>query len=54
MVGALADAVEIALGDLASAAARAKALRQRIFLHFSQDTMVEGVLAAYRDAFADR
>jgi len=29
-------------------------LRERIFLHFSQKTMVEGVLAAYRDAFADR
>jgi glycosyltransferase involved in cell wall biosynthesis len=54
LVGALADAVEIALGDLAAAQARARTLRERIFLHFSQKTMVEGVLAAYRDAFADR
>jgi glycosyltransferase involved in cell wall biosynthesis len=54
MVGALADAVEIALQDPAAAEARAAALRERIFLHFSQKTMVEGVLAAYRDAFADR
>ena len=34
--------------------ARARALRERIFLHFSQKAMVEGVLAGYRDAFADR
>jgi glycosyltransferase involved in cell wall biosynthesis len=54
MVAALADAVEIALQDPAAAEARAGALRERIFLHFSQKTMVEGVLAAYRDAFADR
>ena len=31
----------------------AKALRERIFLHFSQKAMVEGVLAGYRDAFAN-
>ena len=29
-------------------------MRERIFLHFSQKTMVEGVLAGYRDAFAER
>jgi len=28
--------------------------RERIFLHFSQKAMVEGVLAGYRDAFARR
>ncbi len=33
--------------------ARAKSLRERIFLHFSQKAMVEGVLAGYRDAFAE-
>jgi glycosyltransferase involved in cell wall biosynthesis len=54
IVGATADAIEIALEDPAVAEARAKALRERIFLHFSQKAMVEGVLAGYRDAFADR
>jgi len=54
IVGAMADAIETALEDPATAAARAKALRERIFLHFSQKAMVEGVLAGYRDAFADR
>jgi glycosyltransferase involved in cell wall biosynthesis len=53
-VGAMAEAIEIALGDPAAALARATALRERIFLHFSQKAMVEGVLAGYRDAFADR
>jgi hypothetical protein len=28
-------------------------LRQRISAHFSQQAMVEGVLAGYRDAFAN-
>jgi glycosyltransferase involved in cell wall biosynthesis len=54
IVGAMADAIEIALQDPDAALARAKALRERIFLHFSQKAMVEGVLAGYRDAFADR
>jgi glycosyltransferase involved in cell wall biosynthesis len=53
-VGAMADAIEIALDDPAAAEARARSLRERIFLHFSQKAMVEGVMAAYRDAFADR
>jgi glycosyltransferase involved in cell wall biosynthesis len=53
-VGAMAAAIETALGDPAAALARAQSLRQRIFLHFSQKAMVEGVLAGYRDAFADR
>jgi glycosyltransferase involved in cell wall biosynthesis len=52
--GAMADAIEIALEDPEAAQARAKSLRERIFLHFSQKAMVEGVLAGYRDAFADR
>jgi glycosyltransferase involved in cell wall biosynthesis len=54
IVGAMADAIETALEDPAAALARAKSLRERIFLHFSQKAMVEGVLAAYRDALADR
>jgi glycosyltransferase involved in cell wall biosynthesis len=54
IVGAMADAIETALEDPAAALARAKSLRERIFLHFSQKAMVEGVLAGYRDAFADR
>jgi glycosyltransferase involved in cell wall biosynthesis len=54
IVAAMADAIEIALEDPEAARARAKSLRERIFLHFSQKAMVEGVLAAYRDAFADR
>ncbi len=29
-------------------------LRERIFMHFSQKAMVEGVFAGYRDAFANR
>jgi glycosyltransferase involved in cell wall biosynthesis len=53
-VGAMADAIEAALKDPAAALARAKSLRERIFLHFSQKAMVEGVLEGYRDAFADR
>jgi glycosyltransferase involved in cell wall biosynthesis len=51
IIGAMADAIEIALEDPDAALARARALRERIFLHFSQKAMVEGVLAGYRDAF---
>jgi glycosyltransferase involved in cell wall biosynthesis len=54
IVAAMADAIEITLEDPEAAQARAKSLRERIFLHFSQKAMVEGVLAGYRDAFADR
>jgi len=53
-VGAMADAIETALDDPAAASARAESLRERIFTHFSQKAMVEGVLAGYRDAFAQR
>jgi glycosyltransferase involved in cell wall biosynthesis len=52
--GAMADAIETALDDPAATAARAKALRERIFMHFSQKAMVEGVLASYGEAFARR
>jgi glycosyltransferase involved in cell wall biosynthesis len=51
--GAIADAIEIAMEDPEAANARAKALRERIFQHFSQKAMVEGVMAGYRDAFAN-
>jgi glycosyltransferase involved in cell wall biosynthesis len=54
IAAAMADAIEIALDDPAAALERAKSLRERIFLHFSQKAMVEGVLAGYRDAFANR
>jgi glycosyltransferase involved in cell wall biosynthesis len=54
IVGAMADAIETALDDPEAARARARSLRERIFLHFSQKAMVDGVLAGYRDAFADR
>jgi glycosyltransferase involved in cell wall biosynthesis len=53
-VGAMADAIARALDDPAAAKLRAKSLRDRIFQHFSQQAMVEGVLAGYRDAFAAR
>jgi glycosyltransferase involved in cell wall biosynthesis len=52
--GAIADAIEIAMEDPDAAQARARALRERIFQHFSQKAMVEGVMAGYRDAFANR
>jgi glycosyltransferase involved in cell wall biosynthesis len=51
---AMADAIESALDDPAAATERARVLRERIFQHFSQKSMVEGVLAGYRDAFASR
>ena len=54
IAGAMADAIEIALNDPSAAQARSKSLRERIFQHFSQKAMVEGVLAGYHDAFADR
>jgi glycosyltransferase involved in cell wall biosynthesis len=54
IVGAMADAIEMALDDPEAALARAKSLRERIFLHFSQKAMVEGIMAGYRDAFAKR
>jgi glycosyltransferase involved in cell wall biosynthesis len=53
-VGAMADAIKAAIDDPAAARERAGSLRERIFLHFSQKTMVDGVLAGYREAFANR
>ena len=54
IAAAMADAIESALEDSAAAQERARSLRERIFQHFSQKAMVEGVLAGYRDAFAHR
>jgi len=51
-VGAMADAIKTAIDNPDAGLARAKALRERIFMHFSQKAMVEGVLSGYRDAFA--
>ena len=53
-VGAMADAIKQALDDPAATLERAKSLRERISTHFSQQAMVEGVLAGYRDAFSRR
>ncbi|MGN6310582.1 MAG: glycosyltransferase family 4 protein [Xanthobacteraceae bacterium] len=49
---AIATAITAAMADRDATLARAKALRERIFLHFSQNSMVEGVIAGYREAFA--
>ncbi len=54
LASAMADAIEATIDDLDVAKARARSLRERIFLHFSQKAMVEGVLSGYRDAFANR
>jgi glycosyltransferase involved in cell wall biosynthesis len=54
VVGAIADAIEASLEDPAAAQARARTLRERVFQHFSQKAMVEGVMAGYRDAFTNR
>ena len=50
---ALANAITHALDAPDRARERAKELRERVFLHFSQRAMVDGVLAGYRDAFAE-
>src|SRR5260370_3547073 len=54
IVGALADAIETALEDPGTAQVRARSLRERVFLHFSQKAMVEGVLAGFPDPLAPR
>lgn len=53
-VGAMADAIESALSDIDASRERAKILRERIFMQFSQKAMVDGVLSGYRDAFNAR
>ncbi len=50
----MADAIAIAMSDPARMQIRAKLLRERVFMNFSQKAMVDGVLAAYRTAFANR
>jgi glycosyltransferase involved in cell wall biosynthesis len=52
-VGAIADAIESALDNPVATQERAKALRERVFQHFSQNAMVGGVMDGYRDAFAN-
>jgi len=54
IVGAMADAIETALDDPRASLERAKSLRERIFQHFSQKAMVEGVMTGYRETFAKR
>jgi glycosyltransferase involved in cell wall biosynthesis len=50
-IDAMAAAIATALDDPAATLARANSLRQRVFQHFSQTSMVEGVLEGYREAF---
>ncbi len=50
-VEAMADAIAAALDNPNVARERTKALRERVFMDFSQKAMVDGVLAAYRDTF---
>ncbi len=53
-VPALADAIAAAIDDPVGMRDRAKALRERVQAHFSQTAMVEGILTAYSDAFAEQ
>jgi glycosyltransferase involved in cell wall biosynthesis len=50
---AMAEAIAAALDDPKATAQRASSLRERISAHFSQQAMVDGVLAGYRDAFTN-
>jgi glycosyltransferase involved in cell wall biosynthesis len=52
--GAMAESIKTSLADIDGARARAKSLRERIFVHFSQNAMVDGVMNAYGDTFNDR
>jgi glycosyltransferase involved in cell wall biosynthesis len=52
--GAMADAIAAAMADPGATRERARQLRERIFQHFSQTAMVEGIMAGYREAFARR
>ncbi|CAN5460776.1 glycosyltransferase family 4 protein [soil metagenome] len=53
-VPAMADAIETAMAAPEAALNRARLLRDRVFLHFSQKAMVEGVIAGYREVLAKR
>ncbi|MEH2485828.1 glycosyltransferase family 4 protein [Bradyrhizobium sp. AZCC 2230] len=50
---AMAEAIAAALDNPQATAERATSLRARISAYFSQQAMVDGVLAGYRDAFAN-
>lgn len=50
---AMAEAIAAALDNAEATAQRAASLRERISAHFSQRAMVDGVLAGYREAFAN-
>ncbi|MET3912814.1 glycosyltransferase involved in cell wall biosynthesis [Bradyrhizobium sp. S3.3.6] len=50
---AMAEAIATALDNPQGTAQRAVSLRERISTHFSQQAMVDGVIAGYRDAFAN-
>ena len=52
-IEAFANAIAAAIDDPTTMRERAKALRERVFLHFSQKAMVDGILTAYADAFAE-
>jgi glycosyltransferase involved in cell wall biosynthesis len=51
---AMAQAISAAIANPSVIERRARELRERIFQHFSQNAMVGGVIAGYRDAFAKR
>lgn len=51
---AMADAIAAAIAAPEATRARAGELRERIARNFSQTSMVEGVMAGYREAFAKR
>jgi glycosyltransferase involved in cell wall biosynthesis len=53
-VPALADAIAAAIDDPSGMRDKARALRERVQQHFSQTAMVEGILTAYGDAFAEQ
>ncbi|WP_426418503.1 glycosyltransferase family 4 protein [Bradyrhizobium genosp. A] len=50
---AMAEAIAAALDNAEATAQRAVSLRERISAHFSRQAMVDGVLAGYREAFAN-
>lgn len=49
---AMANAIAASLDHREATLRRAQALRQRIFLHFSQNAMVDGIIEGYRRAIA--
>ena len=53
-VVALADAIAAAIDNPLGMRDKASALRKRVQEHFSQTAMVEGILTAYGDAFAEQ